>query len=90
LRLVDPRLGWRTALRIVTARGNAPVFAIAFATFILLLGSGLGPLPGDSEEAAITRVLNVEVATAYAAGALSLVQTVRFAWPGEACTRNAA
>jgi hypothetical protein len=123
LRLVDPRLGWRTAFgmivanliggltasiaynvvktgdsivtlaavilcislvfagRIVTARENAPVFAIAFATFILLLGSGLSPLPGGSEEAAIARVLNVVMATAYAAGALSLVQAVRFAWP---------
>lgn len=125
LRLVDPRLGWRTAFgmivanliggltasiaynvvktgdsivtlaavilcislvfagRIVTARENAPVFAIAFATFILLLGSGLSPLPGGSEEAAIARVLNVVMATAYAAGALSLVQAVRFAWPCE-------
>jgi hypothetical protein len=63
--------------RIVTARENAPIFAVAFATFILLLGSGLSPLPGGSEEAAITRVLNVVMATAYAAGALSLLQTMR-------------
>lgn len=118
LRLVDPNLGWRTALglivgnllgglaaviaynvvktgdsivtlavvilflsllfagRIVTARENAPIFVVAFATFILLLGSGLSPLPGGSEEAAITRVLNVVMATAYAAGALSLVQAI--------------
>lgn len=69
--------------RIVTARENAPVFAIAFATFILLLGSGLSPLPGGSEEAAITRVLNVVMATAYAAGALSLVHAIRFAWSRE-------
>lgn len=119
LRLVDPQLGWRTALglivgnllgglaatiaynvvktgdsivtlavvilflslvfagRIVTARENAPIFVVAFATFILLLGSGLSPLPGGSEEAAITRVMNVVMATAYAAGALSLFQTIR-------------
>lgn len=62
--------------RIVTARENAPIFAIAFAAFILLLGSGLSPLPGGSEEAAITRVMNVVMATAYAAGALSLVQAI--------------
>jgi hypothetical protein len=60
--------------RIVTARENASVFTIAFAAFILLLGSGLSPLPGGSEEAAITRVMNVVLATAYAAGALSLFQ----------------
>jgi hypothetical protein len=63
--------------RIVTARDNAPIFVVAFATFILLLGSGLSPLPGGSEEAAITRVMNVVMATAYAAGALSLFQTIR-------------
>lgn len=67
----------------MAARESAPVFAIAFATFILLLGSGLSPLPGGSEEAAITRVLNVVMATAYAAGALSLVQAIRFARPRE-------
>lgn len=62
--------------RIVTARENAPIFVVAFATFILLLGSGLSPLPGGSEEAAVTRVMHVVIATAYAAGALSLVQAM--------------
>jgi hypothetical protein len=64
------------AVRIVTARENAPIFAIAFATFILLLGSGLSPIPGGSEEAAVTRVVNVVLATAYAAGAMSLVRSL--------------
>jgi hypothetical protein len=39
------------ASRIVTAGKEAPVYAIAFATFILLLGLGLTPLPGGSGEA---------------------------------------
>jgi hypothetical protein len=121
LRLVDPKLGWRTALaliagnliggiaasiaynvvktgdsilalfaiilcisllfagRIVTAQEKAPIFVVAFATFILLLGAGLSPLPGGSEEAAVTRVLNVALATAYAAGALSVMQAIHSA-----------
>src|SRR3546814_8529909 len=32
--------------RIVTAGDRAPVYAIALATFVLLLGLGLSPLPG--------------------------------------------
>jgi DUF2955 family protein len=119
LRLLDPRLGGRTAIaiifanllggatatvaynlvkaggsitalaavilclslvfagRIVTSRDYAPIYAVAFATFILLLGSGLSPLPGGSEEAAVTRILNVVMATVYAASALSLFQAMR-------------
>lgn len=65
--------------RIVTARENAPIFAIGFAAFILLLGTGLSPLPGGAEAAAVTRVMNVVWATAYAAGMLSLFQSLHVA-----------
>ena len=63
--------------RLATAGDRAPIYAIAFATFILLLGLGLTPLPGGSGEAFATRLLNVLLASAYAVGAVSLVERWR-------------
>ena len=60
--------------RIVTAGARAPVYAIAFTTFILLLGLGMTPLPGGSGEAFVSRPFYVLAASAYAIGCLSLVQ----------------
>ena len=59
--------------RIVTAGDRAPIYAIAFVTFILLLGLGMTPLPGGSGEAFVSRLFNVLLASAYAIGGLSLV-----------------
>jgi hypothetical protein len=59
--------------RIVTSGDRAPVYAIALATFILLLGLGLSPLPGGSGEAFASRLLNVLFASAYAIAGLSLL-----------------
>ena len=63
--------------RIATAGDRAPIYAIAFATFILLLGLGMTPLPGGSGEAFVSRLLYVLLASAYAIGALSLVERWR-------------
>lgn len=63
--------------RIVTAGDRAPVYAIALATFILLLGLGLSPLPGGSGEAFTSRLLNVLFASAYAIAGLSLLERWR-------------
>ncbi|WP_368911588.1 DUF2955 domain-containing protein [Taklimakanibacter deserti] len=52
---------------------SAPVYAIAFATFLLILGLGVSPLPMGSEEAFAPRILKILLATAYTIGALSLV-----------------
>ncbi|HKH33733.1 MAG TPA: hypothetical protein VKA80_06155, partial [Beijerinckiaceae bacterium] len=60
--------------RIVTAGQQAPIYAIAVATFILLLGLGLTPLPGGSGEAFVSRLVNVLLASAYAIGGLSLLE----------------
>lgn len=65
------------AARIATAGDRAPVYAIALATFILLLGLGMTPLPGGSGEAFINRLLNVLLASAYAIGGLALVERWR-------------
>jgi hypothetical protein len=61
------------------ARGglNAPVYAIAFATFLLILGLGVTPLPTGSEELFTVRILKIAIASAYAIGALSLVSRLR-------------
>jgi hypothetical protein len=63
--------------RIVTAGDRAPVYAIAFATFILLLGLGLTPLPGSSGEAFVSRLINILFASAYVIGGLSLAERWR-------------
>ena len=60
--------------RIATADNRAPIDVTALGTFILLHGLGLPPLPGGSAEAFMSRLLNVIVASAYAIGALSLME----------------
>jgi hypothetical protein len=49
------------------------LFAIAFTTFIILLGIGITPLPGGSGGAFLSRLSYVLLATAYAVGAMSLL-----------------
>jgi hypothetical protein len=63
--------------RIVMGGPSAPIIAIALATFILLLGLGLSPVPGGSGEAFIGRLMNMLVAAAYTVGALSILRTTR-------------
>ena len=65
------------ASRIVTSGDRSPVYVVGFATFILLLGLGLTPLPGGSGEAFASRLINVLLASAYAIGAASLVERWR-------------
>lgn len=63
--------------RITGSGAKAPVFAIAFATFLLILGLGISPIPSGSEELFATRILKILLASAYAIGALSLVAHLR-------------
>jgi uncharacterized membrane protein YccC len=63
--------------RIVGGGPKAPVYAIAFATFLLMLGLGVSPLPGGSEELFATRIIKILIASAYTIGALSLVAHLR-------------
>jgi len=62
--------------RIVMGGRSAPIVAVAFATFILLLGLGLSPVPGGSGEAFIGRLVNVLLAAAYTVGALALLDGI--------------
>jgi hypothetical protein len=52
---------------------RAPIYIVALATFVILLGLGVSPLPMDSGEAFTSRLWNVLLAGAYAVGAISLV-----------------
>jgi hypothetical protein len=63
--------------RIVRGGHRAPIFGLAFATFILLIGIAITPLPGGSEEAFVVRVLKVAAASLYTLGALSLLTPLR-------------
>ena len=60
--------------RIATAGNRAGVYVVALGTFVLLLGLSLSPLPGSTGEAFVSRILNIIFASAYATGALSLVE----------------
>lgn len=66
-------------LAAVIVRGGpmAPVVTIALSTFILVLGQGLAPLPGGSEESFASRITNVLAASAYAVGGMALLGRAR-------------
>ena len=63
--------------RIAWGGARAPIFAIAFGTFLLILGLGIAPLFGSSEELFTVRILKIALASLYAIGALSLVMPLR-------------
>jgi hypothetical protein len=63
--------------RLVRGGPSAPIFALAFAAFLLLMGLAITPLPGGSEESFVLRVLKIGLASAYALGALSLAAPLR-------------
>jgi hypothetical protein len=63
--------------RIAWGGERAPIFAIAFGTFLLILGLGIAPLFGGSEELFSVRILKIALASLYAIGALSLVMPLR-------------
>ena len=46
---------------------------VAFVSFIILLGLGVSPVPSESAELFVDRLMSVLAAGAYAVGAISLV-----------------
>jgi hypothetical protein len=65
------------ASRMVKGGPMAPIYSLAFATFILLLGLAITPIPGGSEEMYVVRITKVALASLYALAALSLVEPLR-------------
>lgn len=67
--------------KIVRGGPTAPIYVVGFASFILILGLGVSPMPGASAESFIIRVLKIIIASAYTIGALSLVSRLRRSTP---------
>lgn len=68
--------------RIVRGGPTAAIYVVGLASFILILGLGISPLPGASAESFVVRVMKIMVASAYTLGALSLVSRLRRkGWP---------
>ncbi|HTN97405.1 MAG TPA: hypothetical protein VL101_10535, partial [Nordella sp.] len=63
--------------KIVRGGPTAGIYIVGLASFILILGLGVSPLPGASAESYILRVLKIIIASAYTIGALSLVSQLR-------------
>lgn len=63
--------------RLVRGGSTAPVYALGFGTFLLILGLAITPLPGGSEELFTVRISKIVLASLYAIGALSLVARLR-------------
>ena len=57
----------------VVAGPKAPIYSVAFVSFIILLGLGISPAPGETAVYFVDRLVSVLGAGAYAVGAISLV-----------------
>ena len=71
--LVVLLVGLTLAGRAVVAGPKAPIYSVAFVSFIILLGLGVSPVPSESAELFADRLMSVLAAGAYAVGAISLV-----------------
>jgi hypothetical protein len=63
--------------RLVRGGAGAPIYALGFATFLLILGIAITPLPGGSDELFTVRITKIALASLYVIGALSLVARLR-------------
>jgi hypothetical protein len=70
--LVVALVGLMFGARIATA-ARAPIYTIAFVTFLILLGIGVSPLPTETGEAFTSRLVDVALAGIYAVGASNLI-----------------
>ena len=52
----------------------APIYTVAIATFLVVLGLGLSPLPQDSGTIFISRVWTVVIASLYTIGVASVLR----------------
>jgi len=67
--LVGLMLGGRAAV----ASTKAPVYTVALASFVILLGLGVSPLPSETGSLFMERLINVLLAGVYAVSAIALV-----------------
>jgi Protein of unknown function (DUF2955) len=60
--------------RIAEGGKNAPIYAVGTATFLVVLGLGLSPLPQDSGELFLSRISTVILASLYTIGVASVLR----------------
>lgn len=70
--LIVALVGLIFGARIATKVARAPIYTVAFVTFLILLGIGVSPLPTETGEAFTSRLVDVALAGVYAVGAISL------------------
>jgi hypothetical protein len=80
--LVVLLVGLVLAGRGAVAGAKAPVYTVGLASFIILLGLGVSPLPWNASSLFVDRLINVLLAGAYAVGAVALVSVRSEAEPG--------
>jgi len=59
--------------KIASSRDTAPIYTVGLATFLIVLGLGLSPLPQDSGAVFISRVLDVVFAAVCAIAMASVL-----------------
>jgi hypothetical protein len=69
--LVGLTLGGRGAV----AGTKAPVYTVALASFVILLGLGISPLPSETGSLFVERLINVLLAGVYAVSAIAFVSS---------------
>jgi hypothetical protein len=76
LLLVVLLFGLLFGAKIAEGGDLVPIYTVGLVTFLIVLGLGLAPLPGDSGTFFITRVINVIVATIYTIGVASVLRAL--------------
>lgn len=76
LLLVVLLFGLLFGAKIAEGGDLAPLYIVGLVTFLIVLGFGLAPLPGDSGSFFITRVINVLIAAIYTIGVASVLRAL--------------
>lgn len=76
LLLVVLLFGLLFGAKIAEGGDLVPIYTVGLVTFLIVLGLGLAPLPGDSGNFFITRVINVIIATFYTIGVASILRAL--------------
>ena len=76
LLLVVLLFGLLFGAKIAEGGDLAPLYVVGLVTFLIVLGFGLAPLPGDSGSFFITRVINVLIAAIYTIGVASVLRAL--------------
>jgi hypothetical protein len=74
--LVVLLFGLMFGARIAEGHKMAPVFTVGAATFLVVLGLGLSPLPQDSGTLFLSRITTVIVASLYTIGVASILRSL--------------